>query len=66
MSEHFPKSTLTATGWCRKCNRNTDHQVDDGRLGRCLDPKHPTPLPRAVIPDLDLPQPPEQKDLFEK
>jgi len=62
MSEHFPKSTLTATGWCLKCRRNTEHQVDDGRLGRCLDPAHPVrdaqgkPAPLAA----------EQKELFEK
>jgi hypothetical protein len=62
VSEHFPKSTLTATGWCLKCRRNTEHQVDDGRLGRCLDPAHPAP-PVAVPA---APPRAEQKDLFEK
>jgi hypothetical protein len=62
MTEHFPKSTISATGWCRKCNRNTEHQVDDGRLGRCLDPEHPAPSSRAA----DAPKPAEQKGLFEK
>jgi hypothetical protein len=67
VAEHFPKSTLTATAWCLKCNRSTEHQIDDGRVGRCLDEAHPAPpLPRAKIPKLDLPDPPEQKDLFEK
>lgn len=45
MAEHFPKSTETATGWCRQCNRNTEHRVDGGRLGPCIDPKHPEPKP---------------------
>lgn len=50
MSEHFPKSTETATGWCKKCQRNTEHRVDGGRLGPCIDPNHPKPKksgPRA-------------------
>ncbi len=65
MAEHFTKNTLTATGWCAKCNRSTEHRVDDGRLGPCLDKDHPAPpLPKAVIPKLDLPDVPEQKNLF--
>jgi hypothetical protein len=62
MAEHFPKSTLTATGWCLKCHRNTEHQVDDGRLGRCLDENHP------VRDAQGKPAPPaaEQKELFAK
>jgi hypothetical protein len=48
MSEHFPKSTLTATAWCLKCHRATEHRIDDGRKGPCLDPNHPAPpLPKA-------------------
>jgi len=67
MTEHFPKSTLTATAWCQRCRRSTEHRIDDGRVGPCLDEKHPAPpLPRANIPKLDLPKVPEQKDLFKK
>jgi hypothetical protein len=66
VTEHFPKSTLTATAWCAKCSRSTEHQIDDGRVGRCLDAAHPAPpLPKAVIPKLDLPDDPEQKKLFD-
>ena len=67
MAEHYTKNTLTATAWCTKCNRATEHRIDDGRRGPCLDKDHPdSGIPRAVIPKLDLPDPPEQKDLFEK
>jgi hypothetical protein len=66
MTEHFPKSTLTATAWCLKCHRSTEHRIDDGHVGPCLDPDHPVPLVRAKIPKLALPDPPEQKKLFEK
>jgi hypothetical protein len=65
MAEHYTRNTLTATAWCAKCHRNTEHRVDDGRRGPCLDPDHPAPpIPRAVIPKLDLPKEPEQGDLF--
>lgn len=43
MAEHFTRNTLTATAWCLRCNRNTDHRIDGGRRGPCLDPAHPTP-----------------------
>jgi hypothetical protein len=67
MTEHFPKSTLTATAWCLKCHRNTEHRIDDGRVGPCLDENHPAPpLPKAEIPKLELPKQPEQKELFDK
>jgi hypothetical protein len=67
VSEHFPKSTLTATAWCLKCNRNTEHRIDDGRVGPCLDEAHPaTPSTKAKIPKLDLGKQPEQKGLFDK
>jgi hypothetical protein len=64
MSEHYTRNTETATAWCARCNRNTEHRIDDGRRGPCLDPNHPVPLVRAVIPKLDLPKEPEQGDLF--
>ena len=63
MTEHYTRNTESATSWCKKCGRMTEHRVDDGRPGPCLDEKHPVPLTRAVIPKLNLP---EQKDLFEK
>lgn len=41
MPEHYTKNTLECTAWCAKCQRNTQHRVDGGRRGPCIDPKHP-------------------------
>ena len=37
MSEHYTKNTLEATAWCAKCQKQTQHRVDGGRLGPCLE-----------------------------
>jgi hypothetical protein len=67
MPEHYTRNTETATAWCAKCQRFTEHRVDGGRRGPCIDPKHPVSgIPRAVIPKLDLPPEPEQGELFKK
>jgi len=36
MPHHYPKSTVQADYFCRKCGKNTPHYVYDGRLGRCM------------------------------
>lgn len=54
MSEHYTRNTEWATFWCTRCRRNTQHRIDEGRRGPCLDPQHPKPLVRAVIPKFDL------------
>jgi hypothetical protein len=38
MPEHYTKNTLECTAWCAKCQRNTQHRVDGGRRGPCIDP----------------------------
>ncbi len=35
MPEHYTKSTVSATFWCRKCGKPTLHRVDHGRRGPC-------------------------------
>lgn len=62
MAEHYTRNTESATAWCSKCNRMTEHRVDGGRRGPCLE--HLTPV-RAKIPKFDPPEE-KQKDLFEK
>jgi hypothetical protein len=64
MSEHYTRNTETVTAWCAKCNRVTEHRVDNGRKGPCIDPNHPAPLTKAAIPPFNAPGG-EQKNLFE-
>jgi hypothetical protein len=37
MSEHFTRRTISASFWCPKCGRRTQHRIDDGRKGPCLE-----------------------------
>jgi ribosomal protein L44E len=37
MPEHYTKNTLECTAWCGKCHRQTQHRVDNGRRGPCLE-----------------------------
>jgi hypothetical protein len=37
MGEHYTRLTVSAAAWCSKCNRSTQHRVDDRRLGPCLE-----------------------------
>lgn len=37
MPEHYTKNTLECTAWCSKCGRFTQHRVDGGRRGPCLE-----------------------------
>jgi hypothetical protein len=37
MTEHYTRNTLEATSWCKKCQKFTQHRVDGGRLGPCLE-----------------------------
>lgn len=41
MAEHYTRNTLECTGYCKKCQRFTQHRVDGGRRGPCIDPGHP-------------------------
>lgn len=37
MSEHYTRSTVSVSSWCSKCQKFTQHRVDAGRKGPCLD-----------------------------
>jgi hypothetical protein len=41
MTEHYTRNTLEVTSWCPQCQRPTQHRVDAGRKGPCIDPQHP-------------------------
>jgi len=36
MPEHFTKNTVSAEFYCPKCNKRTQHRIDDHRKGPCL------------------------------
>lgn len=36
MSQHYTRNTVSAAGYCRECNRETQHQVHDRRIGPCI------------------------------
>lgn len=36
MPQHYTRSTVSAEAWCLKCNRRTQHRIDDRILGPCL------------------------------
>lgn len=60
MAEHYTRNTERVTAYCLKCRRFTEHRVDQGRKGPCLDPFHPQPKPRV-----DKSKLPKSGDLFE-
>jgi hypothetical protein len=37
MPEHYTRNTLEVTAWCARCQRDTQHRVDGGRRGPCLE-----------------------------
>jgi hypothetical protein len=36
MTEHFTRNTVSAEFWCGKCQKRTQHRIDDKRKGPCL------------------------------
>lgn len=55
---HFTKNTVAAQYWCNKCNANTMHRVDDGRISYCLiclgklEDKHNERKPAVVVQEV--------------
>jgi hypothetical protein len=37
MTEHFTRKTISAAFPCAKCKKFTQHRIDDGRKGPCLE-----------------------------
>ena len=37
MPEHFTRNTVSASFWCSKCQKYTQHRIDDRRKGPCLE-----------------------------
>lgn len=62
MAQHYTRNTVSAAEYCTKCQKQTQHRIDDRRKGPCmecmaaLETKHET----AAIPEKEA----EQKNLF--
>ncbi len=69
MSEHYPRHTVSASAWCPKCQKHTQHRIDGTRKGPCLDCMAKYDAEKAVI-DFDALRrklsPPPQISLFEE
>lgn len=67
--EHYTRNTETVTAYCLKCRAFTEHRVDQGRKGPCLDPAHPVHGERSgrAAAKAKEPKPEKEKtgDLFE-
>jgi ribosomal protein L44E len=37
MTQHFTRATVSASFYCGKCSRFTQHRIDSGRKGPCLE-----------------------------
>lgn len=37
MTQHFTKNTVSASFYCNKCGKFTQHKVSDGRKAHCLE-----------------------------
>jgi len=37
MPEHYTHNTLECTAYCLRCGKDTQHRVDGGRRGPCLE-----------------------------
>lgn len=37
MTEHFTRATVSSAFYCGKCGKVTQHRIDSGRKGPCLD-----------------------------
>jgi hypothetical protein len=37
MTEHFTRNTVSASFYCGKCGKVTQHRIDDCRKGPCLE-----------------------------
>jgi hypothetical protein len=37
MTQHFTRNTISAALWCGKCQKITQHRIDDRRKGPCLE-----------------------------
>lgn len=61
MTQHFTRSTVSASFHCGKCGRFTQHRIDSGRKGPCLDCIAKLDAQHAAAPKQDIAR---QQELF--
>lgn len=67
MAQHFTKNTVSAAFFCGKCGKVTQHRIDDGRKGPCLECIAKLEEAHNLARDLRSDyQEYEQKNLFQK
>ena len=44
--QHYQRNVSAVSKWCNHCGKMTMHQVNDGRVGTCLEP-HVTGMSKA-------------------
>ena len=56
MAQHYTGNTVSVAKWCHKCQRQTQHRVDDHRVTRvCMEcDEAPVPSPLGTI--VEVPQ----------
>jgi hypothetical protein len=54
MTQHYTRNTVSAAAWCPKCRAQTQHRIDDRRVGPCLVCLE-KPIP--AIPPKPVPEP---------
>jgi NMD protein affecting ribosome stability and mRNA decay len=37
MSQHYTRSTISAAVFCTRCGKETQHRIDDRRVGPCME-----------------------------
>jgi len=37
MTQHFTRNTVSASLWCAKCQKQTQHRIDGVKRGPCLE-----------------------------
>lgn len=65
MTQHFTRSTVSASFYCGKCERFTQHRIDGGRKGPCLECIDRQDKEHANRP-AETPAPAKQKGLFDE
>jgi len=57
MAKHHTRRTISAAAWCNKCRRQTQHRVDDRRIGPCMEcgKERPAEQKPLMVQEVDVP-----------